>query len=575
MSRLRTALRHIGGPASVTWQALLITLVISVVGYRDGAQPAQVPTVVLLAGVAVATLVGFVPLLLVYWWMRRQADQRPRPLLMLSMYVLMVAVRGIGVAQVPRMLGAPDELGGVFRVFSAMPALVLTLVLSAIVVGSTREYAARREQLAQVNAALAEAHERTGLAVAADQAKAIARIAAQLQDELDDLDPDRPAESAQQLQHLSNDVVRPLSHELARSIPTWEPTSTASETARVSARAVFVQASQGAPFAEIPTAASAMAMATGTMFSMFSPALAVGQLIVVGGGSLLLLVLLNVVLNAIPSTWPRWVRLVGLFVSAGLFAAALATYMYLATPDVQYRPRLAAATFVLTSIFSILFAVVKAYGELQVRYEASVRAQNDELRWAVARAHQVQWYQQRALSRLLHGPVQSTLDATAMRLDIAVREQQDALPVIESARTELRSLLADAAAARVNTVSVDGGVKRITELWSGLCEVDVVVDDDASVALAGDDICRMILIELLTEGASNAINHGTATSLRMRVALAGSMIAVTIDDNGTATQQRAEAGLGSRMLDECAVTWTWRQTEAGQRLEATLPIATT
>lgn len=573
MRAARSMLRHIGGRAAVTWQGLLVAYLVSLGAFLAGTGPTHVSLASRVGIVTLATLAGFAPLLVAYWLRARLESPRPRPVLMLLLFVLAAFIRGVVLAMLAVQIGVDPQMRFVFRVFSAMPAIVLAFAITAIVVGSTRERVARLAELSRVNAALAEAQARTELAVADDQAALVDRIVVQLQDELDDIDPNRPAESARSLQRLSAEVVRPLSHQLAQSVPTWEPTAQARTLPRISIWAVIAQVSQGKPFMEIPMAAALAAIGAGMTFSLVSPTLAIALIMVQAGSVIALLVVLNALIEAIPQSWPHWVRpvaFVGSLLLCGILAAA---FVYAAVPTEELRLRIAAATFWLVVLFNVLFAMVKAYGKLQVRLEESVREQNAHLGWSVARARQTQWFQQRSLSRLLHGPVQSALDATAMRLDAAVRNRTDAAPIVESARADLRAVLDDVVAAPYRTASIEDATKRITAVWSGLCSIEIGIDPDAMAVLGDDEVGRMVLIELLTEGAANSISHGNATVMSMRVGLEHDLIAVSILDNSTTSIQRAAAGLGSRMRNECAVDWSRHQVEGGYRLQARFPVS--
>ena len=223
MSELRDALRHIGGPSAVSWQAFVVSYVISLAAFFAGNSQTTASTSVWFVSVSIAQVAAFTPLVIVQETVLRRSAQ-PRPWLVLALFVLASVIRGVVLAYLLRWIAGDPQLQLPYRVFGAMPAVVVALALTAVILGAAREHGARLSQLAHLNASLAEAKTRTDIAVASEQAVAVERITQELQDELDDIDADRPAQSAAALHRLATDVVRPLSHQLASQVPTWSPT---------------------------------------------------------------------------------------------------------------------------------------------------------------------------------------------------------------------------------------------------------------------------------------------------------------------------------------------------------------
>ncbi len=114
-------------------------------------------------------------------------------------------------------------------------------------------------------------------------------------------------------------------------------------------------------------------------------------------------------------------------------------------------------------------------------------------------------------------------------------------------------------------------------MWSGLCDVRIDIDRDARAALDADAVCRTTAADVLTEGISNAIRHGGATRVTARLArMDGNLARIWIWDDGEPPRASSKRGLGSRLLDECAVRWS-RQPAARRdertELVADLPLA--
>jgi glucose-6-phosphate-specific signal transduction histidine kinase len=91
--------------------------------------------------------------------------------------------------------------------------------------------------------------------------------------------------------------------------------------------------------------------------------------------------------------------------------------------------------------------------------------------------------------------------------------------------------------------------------------------------LAHDVACSSICWELIHESCANAIRHGKATWVSIRL-LEPSERELSIDvvDNGSVFNVDAVVGMGTKILDACTLSWT-RTRDSGQTsLRATLPV---
>lgn len=174
---------------------------------------------------------------------------------------------------------------------------------------------------------------------------------------------------------------------------------------------------------------------------------------------------------------------------------------------------------------------------------------------ALARGHRVADVT-REVARELHGSVQTRLVACAMAMDRASSEGDRA--ALAAALGEAQSILAMPLAAPTGALSVDDEVRRKVALWGDLCEFRVAVDPAVEGVLQADTIGRIV-----EEGLTNAIRHGEATEIAIRVGLDDDRVLVEVVDNGNGPSVGA-AGLGSAMLDQVTAR-RWRLDREGDR----------
>lgn len=200
--------------------------------------------------------------------------------------------------------------------------------------------------------------------------------------------------------------------------------------------------------------------------------------------------------------------------------------------------------------------------EMRDAFRASVTAETIA---ALARGHRVADVT-REVARELHGSVQTRLVACAMAMDKASNEGDRV--GLAAALTEAQAVLAVPLSVPAATTSVSGEVRRKVALWGDLCDFQVNVDPRAEGMAQPEVIGRVV-----EEGLTNAVRHGSATAVEVRVEVSGDDVLVQISDNGSGPQG-GDAGLGSAMLDQ-ATGRRWDLVRSGDwtHLRAWLPIA--
>lgn len=199
--------------------------------------------------------------------------------------------------------------------------------------------------------------------------------------------------------------------------------------------------------------------------------------------------------------------------------------------------------------------------EMRDAFRASVTAETIA---ALARGHRVADVT-RDVARELHGSVQTRLVACAMAMDRASSEGDRA--GLAAALAEAQEVLAVPLRMPTGATSVADEVHRKIALWGDLCEFSVDVDPAVENTVHADLIGRVV-----EEGLTNAVRHGLATQIVVRVGLDEDCVLVEVSDNGAGPGGGA-AGLGSAMLDQ-ATARRWRLEREGgyTHLRAWLPL---
>jgi len=209
---------------------------------------------------------------------------------------------------------------------------------------------------------------------------------------------------------------------------------------------------------------------------------------------------------------------------------------------------------VVASIMGVVLAfLTSAFGSLRDYREGAERAvviQADrELAATITASRQVAQLA-RESARVLHGTVQTRLIACAVAIERASQTRD-----VEAFRAALREVLAQASFAEdVGFTTLEAEVDRKVRLWSGLCDISVDVDPELA-AISGRparDVGRVV-----EEGLSNAVRHGAADLIAVRISGSDEGIRIEIQDNGSGPTN-GPPGLGSALLDSVSSSWVLR-----------------
>ena len=573
-SALRSVLSRIGGPNAITWPAFWVSLVYNEFVHFAGnpTNTSDIPQRFVL--IIVSQLAMFVPLVLARFTYLKHTGERPRPTLTLLTFAGAGAVRGLVTAYGMVFLGAASTLQLGYRVMAGVISVTVILSLTAIVVDGIREHQRRLQALLMTRQALDEARAQTLLGIEDRQEEVVRRIQDGLLAELASLDPGRPEASVALLQHTATEVVRPLSHDLAASVPSWQPRDLTKRELRIDWGQVLQDATYQRPFRPWGTGICLMAFAFVFLLTFFGPL------------STLMTVLATVLISAgwfgLMNRWTAgFLPRLGLGSRVLLISAAnlIGGFLIGAAQYVTSGRTIDAAvswgsTVLFTFLFAWLLTITGAVERQRERLQVSLEEDEAELRWQLARIHQVQWFQQKALSRALHGPVQSAVTAAAIRLDSAVREGASTPELVHQLQEQITGSIALLDKTHHSVASLTDSIDLLTQSWAGVCEVSGEVQNDAEEALEADDVARACVADLMTEAVSNAVRHGRARHVDLTIGGQTRAVELLVLDDGTAAVPTtgARTGLGSSILEDCALTWSRTPRATGYELRAVLPV---
>ncbi|HEY2556467.1 MAG TPA: hypothetical protein VGI08_05125 [Diaminobutyricibacter sp.] len=553
-SRYPWVARAFGDNAVTIWSWLLtlpfaVTVMAGYEFLRIG-QPAPLAFVVALL---VHVLLGVV-LLGARLSILRPGSGRHRPLTALLLFAAIGVVRpflALSLATSFGILVAPGDL--LSRVTINVVSSVVMLTLIAVVVDILREHGGIQRRLIAARAAVEERRADADRGVDALSAEFTTTIAQRIDTAIGTVARGlAPEDAAQLLRRISDEVVRPMSHELFRDA---ESRDAEDESVADPGRPIgFLEslrrvASGLRPDPPIVITLVYLVLVFPHYLTTYGPAVAVIQTPVIAGIYLAGNTATFAIGSRLPTAGWRTIAIVACYTAVALIAAmqnsaALAVF--------GYSPEFYWAEVVSYPFVAIVIAVTRSVSvQLHNDEDALARSLRERVRLA-SRAHRRLAEVRRRLSHVLHATVQGELIAASLGLRgqaAASHEAMDAASVVTKTvsgiKRELLSLSGPPSPAARDAI---GG---IVAMWSTAVRIDTDVAEDAWRLLDDDPARASAVVDALSEGLTNAVRHGhgerVALTIRHDPRTEG--VVVEIRSEGTIADPRNVAsGIGLERL---------------------------
>ena len=213
------------------------------------------------------------------------------------------------------------------------------------------------------------------------------------------------------------------------------------------------------------------------------------------------------------------------------------------------------------------FQLIQLRRKLLVERLAAV---NETLDGLNTRLRQELWLTQRDIGLLLHGPVQGSFYAAAMKLANTSRVD-DAL--IEEIRQDIgAALLKLNSNPALQVTKLETQLESIAEAWGESLDIEFSAPDLLLEQLAEDPVGTRVLIEVIREAITNAVKHGAATKIAIALTQPETGALLRIKNDGLPPNP-ATKGLGTEMFDEVSSSWSLEPAPSGAQLTLEIALA--
>lgn len=177
----------------------------------------------------------------------------------------------------------------------------------------------------------------------------------------------------------------------------------------------------------------------------------------------------------------------------------------------------------------------------------------EQLASVVSILRQREWIVRRRVSYVMHGSLQSSLNAAILKLGASSEPSEE---MIDKIRSEISQALDRIWQNRPEDYSFAKAQQEITNVWEGTVQVNWKIADSVSQALDTNPTTAECLGEVVREAVSNASRHGGADLVEIQITITNKRVLVTAVDNGPSSNTGKTQGLGSALLNDVCSSWS-------------------
>lgn len=502
------------------------------------------------------------------------AGKAPGAIVYVLIFLLAGFIRGAVIFVVGTELGVIPPGEWQYRIFGSPLFILLSLSLITVLVSNsgraTKELAkletSRLLLEKRLNSMRAEIS-RMNAEVAGQVSGLISPVIKELMEKIKGAKSSELGIEVQALRRTIDDVIRPLSQNIAQSSD--ELANTEVESAKVSLRENFKLGSKlQVSFQIVPFWSTALI----TLIS--TPA----AVVYFGQDAIVALAVFALAIVLVLEVWSFAMRRVQLkaplafLIQMAAFASAgVAASLALGLPDVDGGLYPAGRIVTLTMTIGTAMFIGQVRQTQRYATQKFAREVNEQLELLNSQARRELWLNRRRIATVLHGPVQAALYASAMRLAQASRPSKK---LIQSVNEDLADALEVLKFESIEKVDLRDVLTQIIDVWNGSCEIYANVSKSVYQITKRNPLVGEAVSEVLREAISNAIKHGAATEIEVEAKVANSLISMSILNNGKAPVNRAGNGFGSKLYAELTHTWKLEKVEDGRtKFSATIFVA--
>lgn len=490
-------------------------------------------------------------------------------------------LRTVYVAEIGLNLGLISEIDWVYRVFAGGFTGVSIFGLIAIVLNDNFRHKQNLSQLQEASEALSRS-----ASVTEEDIKSIKfEILNTIRQAIDDLlkkvlsDTDFKKDASEvvtELVRISDDVVRPLSHQLFEKPFEITQNKELQTTTKVKVKRIFELTTIVNPFHPYSVTLLAGLLLIGN--TLFDTVDVIQGLI----SFCTLLCLIFLILKIAEYIFINLISTFGIIFRT-LFIFFVNTVLALTFTIPWFLERIFGFDFsiwllvyvlILANFVNWSMAMYSAISFARKQTLENLDMTNEKLNWKNARLGAQLSIERQYLATVIHRDVQGKLIAAAMKFQNDLKNGRSH----NQAMQELKILLSDLTNEFIEPSAVPDileGIELLNEVWEGIFKIEVEIDPIVITRISNDPICRQSLRDIISEFATNAVKHGKASLGQIELNLIeDDKLELEMTNNGLPIGEESQIGLGTRLaIQQCLSVNRKNLPDRGVTFQVILPIS--
>lgn len=546
----------------------------------DGLPVAPVPSVISFA--ALVSLASAVLFFLVAGRITDAVFTREsfqRTVVILAVFGATEAIRTIVFSQLIVSSGAPLEMVMPHRLLGGSMTGMLVLGITALISVDRDRYFAEYARLSDRQTQLSQELEALNYTISRFVNDLTTNVREVVDTALRSLASTHSGKSAKEvvdeIVNVSENVVRPLSQEVLEALPKQSDGRLGEP--KVSLRRVLYLATVVAPFQPVAMPLVIFMLFFSASVFIVSPNTGLLLLTLIVSGVWLCHVVGARVLQPRMLNWATHWRVIvtTLMYSAGSFVSLAVILFSRGSGAALDRLGTILYVHIIVAVLSWGLATIPAIREGQREVIADMHETTASLMQVRARNEVRLRRDKQRLSSLIHGDIQATLMATALKVQQGNYTGDALVEVINDIREHILSRFeqGDDADTRRTMASVQDD---LNQFWDGLLTLSWNVSPQVHTVVDRDDDLPEMLFQVLREAITNAAKHGRAQSVMVSVHIdSETHIVCRVADDGVPQPKTEHPGVGTQFFNAVADTVSRHHSDEGTVLTLRMPLPQT
>jgi len=186
----------------------------------------------------------------------------------------------------------------------------------------------------------------------------------------------------------------------------------------------------------------------------------------------------------------------------------------------------------------------------------SIEKTTKDLGWGVSRIRNEQHQRSRNLGRKLHGEIQAQFASAFLIIQNNQNDPAKAQSMVIDLASGLEKDVEKLSDISTKNQKLDEMIEKLKQTWQGVAVINFEANQEVIENVDKDILCSTALLDIIPELCFNSIKHGQASEVEVSLThINPKTILLQVKNNGLVGDKDSQKGLGTKLLDECAISW--------------------